>query len=314
MSARVSRRGAALIALWAALASGCVQEDIGLTHAAETAEAPQEEAALEGVPRFRRWSARLAQGGQPEGERGFAALASEGVSLVLSVDGQPPNRALAARHGLRVAHVPIGYDGIDETEALQIVRACREAPPGTVFIHCHHGKHRGPAAAALARISLEGVSPSEAVAGLSASECSPRYKGLYAVVGEFEAPDEASLAACPAPAEAVRPQGTRAVMVELNHLWVGLEAARKAGWRQPPEHPDVDPAHQATLVWEALREHQRASRAAARDASYLELAASAESRARDLRDALEASQGPLATKRSAALAERCDACHAAFRD
>ena len=293
-----------LIALASLVLVGCVQER------AAQEPSPQAEAALEGVPRYRRWSARLAQGGQPGGERAYAALAAEGVSLVLSVDGQPPDREAAARHGLRVAHVPIGYDGIDASEALQIVRACQEAPAGTVFIHCHHGKHRGPAAAALARISLDGVSSSQAVAGLEASECSPRYKGLYEVVRTFQAPDAASLAACPAPPEAVRPKGTRAAMVELNQLWEGLEAARKAGWRQPPEHPDVDPSHQATLVWESLRELHRASLTdPARAAAYSDLA-----RARELRDALEADQRPLATQRAQALAERCDSCHADFRN
>jgi protein tyrosine phosphatase (PTP) superfamily phosphohydrolase (DUF442 family) len=297
------------LAAFALLALGCTQDEVGLE------PAPQAEAALEGVPRFRRWSPRLAQGGQPEGDRGYAALAAEGVSLVLSVDGQPPDREAAVRHGLVVAHVPVGYDGIDEAESLQIVRACREAPAGTVFIHCHHGKHRGPAAAALARIGLEGVSPDEALAGLEASECSPRYKGLYAVVREFQAPDAASLAACPPAPEAVRPQGTRAAMVELSQLWQGLEAAREAGWRQPADHPDVDPAHQATLVWEALRELHRASKSeASRGAGYLALASESELRARELRDALEADDRPRATRRAKLLAERCDACHAEFRN
>ena len=297
-----------ILALGCLVFAGCVPE--------EAAQAPAPaEAALEGVPRYRRWSARLAQGGQPVGDAGYAALAAEGVSLVLSVDGQPPDREAAARHGLRVAHVPIGYDGIDVGEALQIVRASQEAPPGTVFIHCHHGKHRGPAAAALARISLDGVSSGQAVAGLEASECSPRYKGLYEVVRTFEAPDAASLAACPAPPEAVRPKGTRAAMVELSHLWEGLEAARKVGWRQPPEHPDVDPAHQATLVWESLRELHRASlKDPARAGAYSDLAGESELSARELRDALEADQRLLATQRAEALADRCDTCHADFRN
>lgn len=288
---------------------GCVQEE------ANWEPAPQAEPARAGVPNYRAWSPRLAQGGQPAGDPGYAALAAEGVSLVLSVDGQPPDRAAAARHGLRVAHVPIGYDGIDEAEALQIVRACQEAPQGRVFIHCHHGKHRGPAAAALARISIEGVSNEEAVSGLEASECSPRYKGLYQVVRTFKAPDPARVAACPAPPEAVRPKGTRAAMVELNQLWEGLEAARKAGWRRPPEHPDVDPPYQAALVWESLRELHRAGFAdEARATRYTDLARAGELDARELRNALEAGRLPLASERAAILAERCDACHAEFRN
>lgn len=293
------------LALLASL-GGCTRNESPPTEGAA-------QASLESVPSFRRWSERLAQGGQPQGEEGYAALVAEGVSLVLSVDGQPPDGALAKRHGLRVAHVPIGYDGIQSAEALSILRACQDAPEGTVYVHCHHGKHRGPAAAALVRIGLEGVSPRVAEEGLRESGCSPRYLGLYAAVRSFKVPDPATLAACDPPPEAVRPKGTRAAMLELNLLWEGLEAARKAGWRQPPSHPDVDPAHQATLVWESLRELHRAAVGVSPQAFEAE-ALEAELSAKGLREALEAGERVLASERAKVLAARCDSCHAEFRN
>lgn len=260
------------------------------------------------LPRYRRWSAHLIQGGQPEGAAAYAELAARGVTLVLSVDGLPPDEEEARRHGLRVAHVPIGYDGIEPREALQIVRAARDAQ-GAVYVHCHHGRHRGPAAAALARIALEGISNAEARAGLGES-CSPRYPGLFQSVLDFKAPSAAQLAATPAPPPQVRPQGTRGAMVELSHLWEGLRAAERAGWETPPEHPDVVPLHQATLLWEGLRELQRLEGAR----PFAAQAAESEAEAARLRDALQAGRKDQASALSARLAERCDACHADFRN
>ena len=46
-------------------------------------------------------------------------------------------------------HIPIGYDGIPLESEAAIVRAMKETE-GPVYFHCHHGLHRGPAAAAIA--------------------------------------------------------------------------------------------------------------------------------------------------------------------
>ncbi|MBL4847770.1 MAG: cytochrome c [Planctomycetes bacterium] len=262
------------------------------------------------IPNYHQWSARLAQGGEPGGEEGYAALAARGVSLVLSVDGVPPDPAAAARQGLKVVHVPIGYDGISDAQALQILRAFADSPQGVVYVHCHQGRHRGPAAAALLRIAYGGVTPGEAVAGLRESGCSPRYQGLYTAVQGFEPPGPQSVAAIAAPAKAVPPQGTRAAMVELNAFWGKLETARKAGWPESAS-PQADPAHLATLVWEGLREMRRV---AARGPAFDALGADAEVSARELRDALEAKDTKAASEAAGVLADRCDTCHADFRN
>jgi protein tyrosine phosphatase (PTP) superfamily phosphohydrolase (DUF442 family) len=85
-------------------------------------------------------------GSCPEGEAGFGSLRALGVRTVISVDGARPDVELARKHGLRYVHLPIGYDGVPRQQALRIARAVRDLP-GPVYLHCHHGKHRGPVTA-----------------------------------------------------------------------------------------------------------------------------------------------------------------------
>src|SRR5436305_114465 len=100
-----------------------------------------------GLPHAFRVSDRLFSGGNPDGEAGFAALRALGVQTVISVDGARPDWETAGRHGLRYVHLPVGYDGIPRGRVLALAKAARDLP-GPVYVHCHHGKHRGPAAVA----------------------------------------------------------------------------------------------------------------------------------------------------------------------
>ena len=93
---------------------------------------------------------RIGQGGQPAGEVAFQNLKALGFKSVLNVDGAVPDVEAAERQGLVYVHVPIGYDGIARDEALRIVKAA-EMCEKPVYVHCHHGRHRGPAAAMLVR-------------------------------------------------------------------------------------------------------------------------------------------------------------------
>src|SRR5262249_10275117 len=125
------------------------------------ADAPGEQRAqperidAPGIENAFRLSPRLLSGGQPEGEMGFETLKRLGVKTVISVDGSQPDVEAARRNGLRYVHLPVGYDGIPRDQAILLVAAIRDLP-GPVFVHCHHGKHRGPAAAAVCALATEG--------------------------------------------------------------------------------------------------------------------------------------------------------------
>ncbi len=280
------------------------------------APAPEEapEVADPALERFHRWSPRLAQGGDPRGEEDFARLARAGFAVVLSVDGKPPEVEAAARHGLRYVHLPIGYDGISPHRRLEIVKAVQQAE-GPVYVHCHHGRHRGPAAAALARIALDAVAPADAVTGL-AETCSPHYEGLFAAVAEFRAPDPAALAAVSGdlPSRVV-PDDLVARMLDIDDLRGHLGDLAANGWRPLPEHPDLDPAHEALMLEEAYRELGRTAEARAHGERFERLLQESIEAATRLRQALNAPRDAAVADRAfEAVRQGCTGCHRAFRD
>ncbi len=267
-----------------------------------------------GLHRYHRWSVRLGQGAQPEGEEAFANLAALGFKTVISVDGAIPAVELAKKHGLRYVHIPISYDGVPPQKAMTIIKAV-ELSEGPVYFHCHHGKHRGPAALMVARIALEGVGNEEAVEGLRVSGTSPEYAGLYRDVQEFRAPDASEIEAftCDLPS-AVTPEGVRAMMVHIDERWELLKACRDADWKTPPKQPDVSAAHEARMVWEGYREMARTPEAQAHGASFLDFCADAEKRATELETALRAGDREGAEAAFKASVKSCNACHADFRN
>ncbi|MEZ6069075.1 MAG: hypothetical protein R3C10_02145 [Pirellulales bacterium] len=121
---------------------------------------------------------RVISGGLPEGDAAFAELEQLGVKTIISVDGAKPDVQAAARHGLRYVHLPHGYDGIPEERGRELAKAVRELD-GPIYIHCHHGKHRSPAAATVACVSTGLLPANEAVAVLKLAGTSPNYRGLY---------------------------------------------------------------------------------------------------------------------------------------
>ena len=91
------------------------------------------------------------------------------------------------RYGIRYVHIPIGYDGVPEAQGLRLARAVHDLP-GLVYIHCHHGQHRGPAAAEVVHRCLdESCKVETALAELRRAGTDPRYTGLFASPEKFHA-------------------------------------------------------------------------------------------------------------------------------
>ena len=201
---------------------------------------------------------RLLSGSAPEGDEGFASLQRLGVKTVLTVDGARPDVARARRFGLRYVHLPIGYDGVPERQGRRIARAVRDLP-GPVYVHCHHGKHRGPAAVAVVRLCLDpSCSVETAIEEMRRAGADPRYAGLYAAPRDLRRPTAAELDALPADfPEAVGARRVhRARWSRSTNAGTG-SAARAAGWKTPPDHPDIDPPHEALLLAEGYQESIR---------------------------------------------------------
>ena len=260
--------------------------------------AASEAAAVTNVPpalhNVFRLTPQILSGSQPEGEAAFAWLAAQGVRTIVSVDGARPDVEAARRHGLRYVHLPFGYDGVPTNRVAELAKLARTLP-GPFYVHCHHGQHRGPAAAAVLCEASAGWSPAQAEAFLKQAGTAPDYPGLYRSVHGFQAPDPASLDALTNALPEIAPTpGLVPAMVALDGHLDRLRTAQQAGWRTPPEHPDVAPAHDATLIWEQFRELARALEGLGKPASFMERLRESEAAADELRQALrETTDGPV---------------------
>jgi protein tyrosine phosphatase (PTP) superfamily phosphohydrolase (DUF442 family) len=271
---------------------------------------PTEAAGLHNILRV---TDKLYSGSGPEGEAGFRSLRDLGMKTVISVDGARPNVELAHKYGLRYVHLPVGYDGVPREQALRIARAVRDLP-GPVYLHCHHGKHRGPAAAAAAWRCLDAARPAaDALALLRRAGTDPHYTGLYATVEALAPPEPGELDGVAADfPEVARVNDLARLMVALDERWDHLKAVRAAGWKAPPDHADLDPPHEALQLREHYRELARLPEVESRPDDFRRLLGEAEGAAGELEQALRAGQAAEpAFGRSAAL---CTQCHVQFRD
>jgi protein tyrosine phosphatase (PTP) superfamily phosphohydrolase (DUF442 family) len=143
-----------------------------------------------GVKAVVKYSDRLYRGAQPQSVEGMLELKKLGVSTILSVE-EPEQEELdhAREAGLVVVNIPTEYNGIPADVANTIVAKYRSLE-GTVYAHCHHGKHRGGAASAILRMTFEGIPQLEAIQELAELGCSKRYPGLYESMRKYR-PDPA---------------------------------------------------------------------------------------------------------------------------
>ena len=258
---------------------------------------------------------RVYSGSVPEGEADFAALAKLGVKTVISVDGARPDIEAAKKHGLAYAHLPFGYDGIPTNRVADLALAMKNVA-GPVYVHCHHGKHRGPAAVAVMCLVGEGWSTNRAEAWLRTAGTADDYAGLYRDVRGFVAPTAEYLASRPPLPEVAKTSTLIDAMVAIDEHSDHLKAAQKAGWKKIPGLPDVKPAQEATLLWEQLRELARHHDEAGKPQDYRKLLVEFEAGAAALRDELKK---PLLDRVRAdegfkKVSQSCIACHKKFRN
>jgi hypothetical protein len=215
---------------------------------------PRALSKLEGLANVYQVSTNVFSGSQPEGEAGFVALQQLGITTILSVDGTIPDVELAKRHGMRYIHLPIGYDGISADRARELAQVAATIK-GPLYVHCHHGKHRGPTAAAFVCLA-EGVwTSSIALEWLHLAGTSTNYAGLYRAVREYQPPDAILLVVSTNDLpEVMRPSSLVAAMVAIDGHQESLKACQQTGWSSPEAQPDVVPIHEALLLWEQFKE------------------------------------------------------------
>jgi protein tyrosine phosphatase (PTP) superfamily phosphohydrolase (DUF442 family) len=269
----------------------------------------------DGLHNLYRVSDRVYSGSSPDGDAGFASLQALGVKTVISVDGAIPDATAAGRHGLRYVHLPIGYDGIPSERATLLAKAVRDLP-GPVYVHCHHGKHRGPAACAVIQLTLDPAwTPEQAEGWLKAAGTDPKYTGLTAIPHQYRPPSKSALDSATAdfPTVATVPDLVR-LMVDVDARWVHLKEIKAAGWKSPKDHPDLDPPHEAVILAELYREAARHADSTARGKEFVALLGEGEAAAKELEAALRKGDTSAAGSAFSRSQAACAKCHEKHRD
>ncbi|MDX1948612.1 MAG: hypothetical protein SFU86_24710 [Pirellulaceae bacterium] len=282
---------------------------------------PPEEIDNPLLPNAYRVVEKVISGGLPEGDEAFAALKKLGIKTIISVDGAKPDVATAKKFGLRYVHLPHGYDGIPAERGRALAKGVRDLP-GPIYLHCHHGKHRSPAASAVACVAA-GLLPADSALGvLQAAGTSENYRGLYQSAREARrVPDETLDQLVVEFPETAKIPALAGAMVEIEHAFDNLKVFQAAGWKPLPKQPALDPAHEALLVKEHYHELLRRPEVRREPASFQQILRDGEKAAESLETALRAwLKAPAATppeEIGRAFTEvdfSCATCHRQFRD
>jgi protein tyrosine phosphatase (PTP) superfamily phosphohydrolase (DUF442 family) len=256
-------------------------------------------------------------GGMPAGKPAFEELARLGIKTVISVDGIKPDVEGAAAAGLRYVHLPHGYDGISEERLLQLTKAVRDLP-GPVYIHCHHGRHRSPAASAAVCISLGQLTPSEGIKVLEEAGTNQGFRGLIQAV-ENAAPisskklDEMQIEFIAA--SEVPPIVES--MVAMDAIFDRLKDQQQRGWKDS----GLEAISDALMLKEHFMELHRSESEKKQEVDFLTLLEQGRTLAEQLESHLQSDRPKDSVQRVTLadsvlrrLSSNCSQCHRQYRD
>ncbi|HCT43693.1 MAG TPA: hypothetical protein DF699_00600 [Phycisphaerales bacterium] len=255
------------------------------------------------------WSA-----GEPVGEDAYAELASLGIKTVISVDGVAPNKELAAQHGISIVHLPIGYDGISEDRSVELAHAIATMPR-PIFVNCHHGKHRGPAALCVGAIGSGDISNEQASAYMTLAKTSPKYKGLWEAAevaqplsgavlydDSIELPEEAQI------------EDFIEAMAEVDRHYEHLQDCADNNFNAPEDHPDLAPISLAGQIHNLLRGMEDDKETAEGGPEFYDMLIVSRDRASELETRLEHNDIKGAYESLKLLTDSCSDCHTKYRN
>lgn len=254
-------------------------------------------------------SDRIFSGSEPKDVAAMMELSRLGVGTIVSVDGIAPNLKLAEKFGLRYVHVPIGYDGVDTKAGQTLARVARDIS-GKIYIHCHHGKHRGPAAAAILCRADDGRSAAQALSILHKAGTGKEYPGLWRDVETYQVPSQS--AQLPPLVERAEVASLAEAMAKLDRIFDRLKLSSASAWQPMASHPEFSPLLESVQLDELFAE---AARAAPTGDLRNQLAASSQL-ARDLSRSLghAAIDTVAADTLLAKLNSNCTSCHRRYRN
>ena len=222
---------------------------------------------------------------------------------------------------MRYVHVPIKYSGIRRAQLLRIAKTFRELE-APFYVHCFHGKHRGPAAAAVGRLVRDGASRTQALSEMRQwCGTAAKYAGLYHTIARTAMPTAAQTAALQWAFPSAHPlKGFRQAMITAPRGYDNLKALAKRNWTPDPEHPDLDAVNEATKLHELYAASTRLDECLSGPADLRGWLDESVSASDELLAALRAipTEGDAARERAHAqmkqVKARCAACHKKYRN
>ena len=249
-------------------------------------------------------------GSEPASERAFRELHDLGVRVVVSVDGIRPQVDLAERCGLKYVHIPIGYDGIGCEQTGMLTRVAQEAA-GPVYVHCHHGRHRAPAAAAIVCLALGRMQTAQAEQFLERSGTSREYQGLWRDVSSYRRPSAGTVLPQLRSVSAVSSLAER--MADLSRRFETLKQQSDTDWKAARSGQQDMLTAEAVLLEEGFRESLR-QQDEKPDVEFAHLLQQSLNRSKQLTGALREGKFAKAGEIINLMSVDCGECHRQYRD
>jgi protein tyrosine phosphatase (PTP) superfamily phosphohydrolase (DUF442 family) len=260
---------------------------------------------------FHQVGGRLYCGSQPAGPAAFERLGRMGIKVIVSVDGATPDVKEAKARGLRYVHLPIGYDGVPGEVMASLAELLKQTKE-PVFIHCHHGKHRGPAAAAIAGMIDGALDAKSAEELLRQCGTGPDYSGLWRDVRAFTGVPQGARALPLREISEVTPFAT--AMVSIDHAFDELSLLVKSGFLDQQARISPEVVENGTLLLEGIREASRHCRSMEQAEEMAKSFATTEKLAVRLLDLARTQQPEAAKKEIEMIRQDCRQCHRRYRD
>ena len=267
-----------------------------------------------GLHNVHRLGETLYSGSSPDEEGAFESLARLGVKTIISVDGAPPDIEAARTHGVRYVHLPITYGSVPHETLVGLVRATRELS-GPIYVHCHHGLHRGPAAAvSLWRCLDRHVTADQALATMKVIGTADKYQGLFDSVRNLVCPTAAELKGAKSDLPELSHVPPLALtMSEIDRMWDRVAAPAR-------DRNSTTLSMQLTTAYDLAEQFREAARLAevsdAMQPGFQAIVADLDSLAEIIKSELRApaDASPRRADAVARVKNRCVQCHAEFRE
>jgi protein tyrosine phosphatase (PTP) superfamily phosphohydrolase (DUF442 family) len=118
---------------------------------------------IAGLPNLHRVTPNLFRSAQPLPE-GFAALEKIGIRTVINLRNDLRDEEVAAGTKLKLVHVPMGFDGVDEAAVTRVLALLEKKEDGPFLVHCQMGVDRTGVVMAMWRRLTQRWSHDDAIA------------------------------------------------------------------------------------------------------------------------------------------------------